>query len=62
MQVVAHCSQLVSLQLNHYQYLLILRLAERLTELAAFLALDGARVTGPSIKSKYVINIFKYHR
>ena len=47
MQIIAQCSQLVSIQLNHYQFLLLLRLAERLTELAAFLALDSARVAGP---------------
>ncbi|XP_063237509.1 bridge-like lipid transfer protein family member 3A isoform X2 [Bacillus rossius redtenbacheri] len=42
--VLAHVSTLVSVQLNHYQYLFLLRLADDLTELTTFLTLDSDRI------------------
>lgn len=37
-------SNLVSIQINHYQYLFLLRLAEELAELATFVSLDSNRI------------------
>ncbi|XP_044747939.1 UHRF1-binding protein 1 [Coccinella septempunctata] len=37
-------SNLVSVQINHYQYLFLLRLAEELAELATFVSLDSNRI------------------
>ena len=42
--VLALAPQLVSLQLDHYQLLFLLRVAEALGELGAFLASDSARI------------------
>ncbi|KAJ9601040.1 hypothetical protein L9F63_000775, partial [Diploptera punctata] len=42
--VLAYISSLVSLQINHYQYLFLLRLSEEAAELATFLALDSNRI------------------
>ncbi|XP_065072642.1 bridge-like lipid transfer protein family member 3B isoform X2 [Ochlerotatus camptorhynchus] len=44
LHVIAHVSNLVSVQIDHYQYLFVLRLAEDLTELATFLSLDSKRI------------------
>ena len=44
LHVLALSSQLVSLQLDHHQLLFLLRLAESLGELGAFLAADSARI------------------
>lgn len=41
-----HISNLVSIQINHYQYLFLLRLAEELSELTTYLALDQTRILG----------------
>ena len=42
--VLALAPQLVSLQLDHYQLLFLLRVAEALGELGAFLASDSSRI------------------
>lgn len=44
LHIIAHVSNLVSVQIDHYQYLFLLRLAEELTELATFLSLDSKRI------------------
>ncbi|KAL3266104.1 hypothetical protein HHI36_010290 [Cryptolaemus montrouzieri] len=41
---LAEISNLVSVQINHYQYLFLLRLAEDLAELATFISLDSNRI------------------
>lgn len=41
---LAYISNLVSVQLNHYQYLFLLRMAEDISELATFLAVDSNRI------------------
>ncbi|XP_049825652.1 UHRF1-binding protein 1-like isoform X2 [Aethina tumida] len=41
---LAHISNLVSVQINHYQYLFLLRLAEEAAELATFLSIDSNRI------------------
>lgn len=44
LHALAYISNLVSVQINHYQYLFLLRMAEDLSELATFLALDSNRI------------------
>lgn len=44
LHVIAHVSNLVSVQIDHYQLLFLLRLAEELTEFTTFLSLDSKRI------------------
>lgn len=44
LHVIAHVSNLVSLQIDHYQLLFLLRLSEEMTELSTFLSLDSNRI------------------
>lgn len=41
---LAYISNLVSVQINHYQYLFLLRLSEILSELATYLAVDSNKI------------------
>lgn len=41
---LAYISNLVSVQINHYQYLFLLRLAEEAAELTTFLSIDSNRI------------------
>lgn len=41
---LAYISNLVSVQINHYQYLFLLRLAEILSEMATYLAVDSNKI------------------
>lgn len=41
---LAYISNLVSVQLNHYQYLFLLRLSEILSEMATYLAVDSNKI------------------
>lgn len=44
LHVIAHVSNLVSVQIDHYQLLFLLRLSEEMTELTTFLSLDSNRI------------------
>ncbi|KAI5733207.1 hypothetical protein M8J76_008903 [Diaphorina citri] len=43
---VAYVSNLISVQLNHYQVLFLLRLAEDISELVTFLSMDAQNISG----------------
>lgn len=44
LHVIAHVSNLISVQIDHYQFLFLLRLSEEFTELTTFLTLDKNRI------------------
>ncbi|ENN73667.1 hypothetical protein YQE_09724, partial [Dendroctonus ponderosae] len=52
---LAHISNLVSVQLNHYQYLFLLRLADQATELVTFLNIDSDNILKTENTSSMVI-------
>lgn len=43
LHVIAHFENLVSIQLDHYQFLFLMRLAEELNELTTFLSIDNSK-------------------
>lgn len=47
LHVIAHVANLISVQIDHYQFLFLLRLSEQLTELSTFLTLDRNRILKP---------------
>lgn len=44
LHVIAHFGNLVSIQLDHYQFLFLMRLAEEMNELTTFLTMDNKRI------------------
>lgn len=44
LHVIAHFGNLVSVQLDHYQFLFLMRLAEEINELTTFLTIDNKRI------------------
>lgn len=44
LHVIAHFGNLVSVQLDHYQFLFLMRLAEEINELTTFLTIDSKRI------------------
>lgn len=60
LHVIAHVSNLVSVQIDHYQYLFLLRLSEEMTELATFLSLDSNRILQKVCPPDFLIySVFK---
>lgn len=55
LHVIAHVSNLVSVQIDHYQYLFVLRLAEELTELSTFLTVDSKRILQKHSENKSIV-------
>ncbi|XP_055713176.1 bridge-like lipid transfer protein family member 3B isoform X2 [Phlebotomus papatasi] len=55
LHVIVHVSNLVSLQIDHYQFLFLLRLAEDLTELSTFLSLDTKRIMAEKATTNSII-------
>lgn len=41
---LAYISNLISVQINHYQYLFLLRLSEMVSELATYLSIDSNKI------------------
>ncbi|XP_054261337.1 bridge-like lipid transfer protein family member 3B isoform X2 [Macrosteles quadrilineatus] len=54
-RALAHVSNLVSVQLNHYQFLFLLRIADDLTELTTFLAMDSDRIASRDSRPTVVV-------
>ncbi|XP_068141521.1 bridge-like lipid transfer protein family member 3B isoform X2 [Drosophila tropicalis] len=52
---IAHISNLVSLQIDHYQLLFLLRLGEELNEMSTFLNLDAERILQKQNEQKSII-------
>lgn len=52
---LAHISNLVSVQLNHYQYLFLLRLADQATELVTFLNIDSEKILKVGFEINWII-------
>ncbi|XP_020805988.1 UHRF1-binding protein 1 isoform X3 [Drosophila serrata] len=52
---IAHISNLVSLQIDHYQLLFLLRMAEELNEMSTFLNLDAERILHKQNEQKSII-------
>ncbi|XP_064535125.1 bridge-like lipid transfer protein family member 3A isoform X1 [Drosophila montana] len=52
---IAHISNLVSLQIDHYQLLFLLRLAEEFNEMSTFLNLDAERILQKQNQQKSII-------
>lgn len=50
-----HISNLVSVQINHYQYLFLLRLIEEASELVTYLSIDADRI----LKVSLMLNILR---
>lgn len=59
LHVIAHVSNLVSLQIDHYQLLFLLRLSEEMTELSTFLSLDSNRILRKVSCSHLVVESYK---
>lgn len=55
LHIIAHVSNLISVQIDHYQYLFLLRLAEEMTELSTFLAIDSKRILQNHAESKSIV-------
>lgn len=55
LHIIAHVSNLVSVQIDHYQYLFLLRLAEEMTELSTFLTIDSKRILKENDESKSIV-------
>lgn len=55
LHVIAHVANLVSIQIDHYQFLFLLRLAEEMTELSTFLSLDSKRIMRDNAASKSIV-------
>ncbi|XP_008557479.1 bridge-like lipid transfer protein family member 3A [Microplitis demolitor] len=53
--ILAHISNLISVQLNHYQYLFLLRQLEIVTEMSTYLVVDTNRITNVTTGSSLVI-------
>lgn len=55
LHIIAHVSNLVSVQIDHYQYLFLLRLAEEMTELSTFLTIDSKRILQNHAENKSIV-------
>lgn len=55
LHIIGHVSNLVSVQIDHYQYLFLLRLAEEMTELSTFLTVDSKRILKEHDETKSIV-------
>lgn len=52
---LAYISNLISVQINHYQYLFLLRLSEMVSELATYLSIDSNKILKVETGGKIII-------
>lgn len=55
LHIIVHVSNLVSIQIDHFQFLFLLRLAEEMTELTTFLTIDSKRILKENAESKSIV-------
>lgn len=55
LHIIVHVSNLVSVQIDHFQYLFLLRLAEEMTELSTFLTIDSKRILQNHDENKSIV-------
>lgn len=55
LHIIAHVSNLVSVQFDHYQYLFLLRLLEEISELTTFLTVDSKRILKEKDETKSIV-------
>lgn len=55
LHIIAHVSNLVSVQFDHYQYLFLLRLLEEVSELSTFLTVDSKRILKEKDETKSIV-------
>lgn len=55
LHVIAYFENLVSIQIDHYQFLFLMRLAEELNELTTFLSIDSKRIMAESPNKSVII-------
>ena len=55
-QGLAYISNLISVQINHYQYLFLLRLLELISEFTTYLAVYSNKILKVEKGGKYIIN------
>lgn len=55
LHIIVQVSNLVSVQIDHYQYLFLLRLAEEMTELTTFLTVDSKRILKENDENKSIV-------
>ncbi|KAG5675899.1 hypothetical protein PVAND_005758 [Polypedilum vanderplanki] len=55
LHVIAHFGNLVSVQIDHYQFLFLMRLVEELNELTTFLTIDNKRIMKENNPEKSII-------
>jgi hypothetical protein len=53
--MLTYVSNLVSIQINHYQFLFLLRLSEEAAELATYLALDSNRILKQELSGSVIV-------
>ena len=57
MHLLVHISNLVSVQLNHYQFLFLMRLLETVSEITTFLTQDVSHILGQEDESSMALGL-----
>ena len=57
MHLLLHITNLVSVQLNHYQFLFLMRLLETVSEITTFLTQDVSYILGESDESSMALGL-----
>ena len=57
MHLLVHITNLVSVQLNHYQFLFLMRLLETVSEITTFLTKDVSHILGEEDESSMALGL-----